>query len=285
MTARLDEARVRDILRALCRIKIPRGQLVLYRLAVEEPVAGFTSGRVRELLKIDQAQHRGLMAALTVRINNTPRETTPETRPGLRLMFRQDWVGSSYRYTPLPELIEAIRRLPALAAVMSRPIDEVVSAEPLAVELPADVPEAPPAPAQPSDAPSPAPSGGAPFVGLLDALERADLVYSSELVANLLLALQVKRFVILTGVSGTWKTRIAQVLADRFAVSRRVDVPVDPGDQAAIVTVMPYMRKHHRFVLPQVLAAQLKSFPTNSASRLHPAPRASRRVGSLRRIP
>jgi hypothetical protein len=29
----------------------------------------------------------------------------------------------------------------------------------------------------------------------------------------------------------------------------------------------------------------LKSFPTNSASRLHPAPRASRRVASLRRIP
>ena len=35
--------------------------------------------------------------------------------------------------------------------------------------------------------------------------------------ANFLLALQTKRFAILTGISGTGKTRIAQALASRYA--------------------------------------------------------------------
>jgi hypothetical protein len=35
----------------------------------------------------------------------------------------------------------------------------------------------------------------------------------------------------------------------------------------------------------ELMGGVLESFPTNSASRLHPAPRASRRVASLRRIP
>ena len=42
----LDEARVRDILRVLCRVAVPRGQLVLFKLAVLNGGAGFKSNEV-----------------------------------------------------------------------------------------------------------------------------------------------------------------------------------------------------------------------------------------------
>jgi 5-methylcytosine-specific restriction protein B len=257
----MEEARVRDILRVLCRIPIERGQLVLYRLAVEHAEAGFTSTTIKQLLHLDQAQHRGLMAALTVRINKTPRETSRDKKPGLGMLFTQTWSGE-YTYRPRPELLEAVRRLLPLDALMKRPIDEVVGTTVLALTLPEGVPTQPP---DPAPAPPP-PRSTQPFEALLDALDAAELVYPSELVANLLLALQVKRFVILTGISGTGKTRIAQVLADRFSVRRRIEAPADPGDQAALVTVMPYMQKYHRMILPQALAAQVPGLPTTRGS-------------------
>ena len=112
----MNEARLRDTLRVLCRIPIERGQLVVFRLAVEHPEAGFTRTQVRGLLGFDQAQHRGLMAALTVRINNTPSETSPDAKPGLGLLFEQRWSNET-TYWPRPELLEALNRLPDLAAL------------------------------------------------------------------------------------------------------------------------------------------------------------------------
>lgn len=266
----LDEARLRDILRVLCRIPIERGQLVLYRLAVESPTAGFKSSRVRELLAMDQAQHRGVMAALTVRINHSPREQAPDRKPGLALLFHQKWDGTENTYRPREELLEAIQRVPALRAFLERPMEEVLVAGPIKVELPTGV-ELVPKPAAitgttgqpPGKGPEPAKPA---FPALLDAFEGAGLVYPAELVANVLLALQVKRFVILTGISGTGKTRIAQVLADQFSVRREVTLPADPGDDAALVTVMPYMRKYHRLILPAAVAAQLPGLPTEPGS-------------------
>ena len=55
------------------------------------------------------------------------------------------------------------------------------------------------------------------------------MLFSHELVANYLLALQTKRFAILTGISGTGKTRIAKAVAQHFGpVRARERVPKIP---------------------------------------------------------
>lgn len=54
------------------------------------------------------------------------------------------------------------------------------------------------------------------FDRLLTALYARGLYFSSDVVANYLLALQAKRFVILTGISGTGKTKLAQVVAEHY---------------------------------------------------------------------
>jgi hypothetical protein len=115
----IDEARVRDILRVMCRASIPRGQLVLYKLAVRNGPSGFTSTDMGEAVQYDSAQFRGLMAAYAVRINRSPRETYPTKKPGVDLMFVQKWQGGQYHYAPRPELLAAIERLPSLAAYLT----------------------------------------------------------------------------------------------------------------------------------------------------------------------
>ena len=54
------------------------------------------------------------------------------------------------------------------------------------------------------------------FRALTESLQGNDLLFSQELVANYILALQTKRFAILTGISGTGKTKIAMAVAEHF---------------------------------------------------------------------
>ena len=68
--------------------------------------------------------------------------------------------------------------------------------------------------------PPPSPSG-LRFKELVDLLRREGLQFPREVVANYLLALQTKRFAILTGISGTGKTRIALAVALAFRVTIR----------------------------------------------------------------
>ncbi len=58
------------------------------------------------------------------------------------------------------------------------------------------------------------PEGGLDFDGILAQLASLQLSFSAELVASYLLALQTKRFVLLSGISGTGKTRLAQEIAE-----------------------------------------------------------------------
>ena len=68
------------------------------------------------------------------------------------------------------------------------------------------------------------------FTELTKSLEAAGLLFSRELVANYLLALQTKRFAILTGISGTGKTKIAKAVAEHFQPTvAREGVQGDPG--------------------------------------------------------
>ncbi len=102
------EERSRDVLRVLCRIPVNRGQLVLYRLAGENPNQGFTSTRVRELLGLDRAVHRGMMAAPTGRTNNTPSETSRDKKPGLGMLQLRPGAATRTRTVLNPNYLDSI---------------------------------------------------------------------------------------------------------------------------------------------------------------------------------
>ena len=71
-------------------------------------------------------------------------------------------------------------------------------------------------------------NGGLDFEDVLDQLRSESLSFSAELVASYLLALQAKRFVLLTGISGTGKTRLAREIARIFGPNVEA-----PGKRAA----------------------------------------------------
>lgn len=82
------------------------------------------------------------------------------------------------------------------------------------------------------------------FDHLLATLHDHGLWFSSDVVANYLLALQAKRFVILTGISGTGKTKLAQVVAEHYghmdaAEPVHSDAARRPKDHCEIVAVRP----------------------------------------------
>ncbi len=96
------------------------------------------------------------------------------------------------------------------------------------------------------------PSSAIDFDDILAALEDARLHFPTELVANVLLALQTKRFVILTGVSGTGKTRLALEIARRYSRETQVERALPVG--AVDIVVRPYMLTYRRVVVPADLA-------------------------------
>ncbi|MDP2306778.1 MAG: hypothetical protein Q8P18_12205 [Pseudomonadota bacterium] len=247
----MEEARIRDILRVLCRVAIPRGQLVLYKLALVSGDAGFKSNEVGKAIHYDGAQFRGLMAALATRINRSPRETYLTKKPGIDLMFVQTWSGAEFHHKPRPELFAAIERLPSLSSYLSKTMDEIVAGDWHRAPLPPNVPLAPPK----IGISIPLPPKAPPFRQLLQGLDEGGLYFPGETVANVLLALQVKRFVILTGISGTGKTRIGQAVAARFPMMRKVAAPQAFDERAAPVTIAPYVHTRRRVVLPAALVA------------------------------
>ena len=252
----LNEAMVRDILRTICRLSTQRGQLAVYRFAVESPEKGFTSGEVKARLGFNSIQYSGLMSALSGRVKDTSRETGLDDKPGITLMFRQKWEGDQYHYWPRPELLEAIRRLPRLAALLEKPFEDVLASPKLQFALPVGIP---PNVAAPPDVTPPGPIPKSPFRSFLARLDGEGLVFPPDVIANLLLALQVKRFVILTGISGTGKTRIGQALAARFRSTRRVAVVPELDDQSVEIVSRFYMRNAGRMVVPVALASQITS--------------------------
>ena len=105
---KLDEAHVRDILRVLCRHGITRPQLALLHLVLAAGGEGIGSAAVREVLGFDPSQHRGLMASLSKRVNQTPRELQQHDKPGNDLLLEVDWTGSHMTHGVPPGLMEAI---------------------------------------------------------------------------------------------------------------------------------------------------------------------------------
>ena len=91
---------------------------------------------------------------------------------------------------------------------------------------------------------------------LFQSLRDDGLLFSQELVANYILALQTKRFAILTGISGTGKTKIAKAVAERFRPAGKTTVP-DIPDDAVGVEVKPSYIKFSKFVLPVATSEHL----------------------------
>lgn len=78
------------------------------------------------------------------------------------------------------------------------------------------------------------PPGGPGFDEIVTHLENRGLQFQKEVVANYLLALQAKRFVILSGISGTGKTR-ATTARPTKADRRLLDAVRRPGEEQAAV--------------------------------------------------
>lgn len=124
--------------------------------------------------------------------------------------------------------------------------------EQIRTQLGAGEPQRPPAPPQP-----PTPPQLVTFADLLAALRERGLSFSAELVANYILALQAKRFVILTGISGTGKTQLALAVAEAFRSRVRVTKAAAHADDALDIEVKPYMVNHKLMVLPVQFTANL----------------------------
>lgn len=109
---------------------------------------------------------------------------------------------------------------------------------------------------------SPAPATRAPTRPLLErvtgALQDAGLTYGEETVSTYLLALQTKRFVILSGISGTGKTQIALAVARALqseAAGSEIATVVPEG--AYEIEARPYMLKYGRMIVPARLLSTI----------------------------
>ena len=112
---------------------------------------------------------------------------------------------------------------------------------------------------------SPAPERAGNFGALLQSLSAAGLQFSREVVANYVLALQTKRFAILTGISGTGKTQIAMAVARAFPATIRDQRTPTPAaaamsDDAIRMTAWPSHFKYRQIVLPVAFVARIEPF-------------------------
>ncbi len=133
----------------------------------------------------------------------------------------------------------------------------------------AQEPAATEAPAQKASAGGRAAAPGVPssaFDRLLASLAAGGLYFSPEAVANYLLALQAKRFVILTGISGTGKTKLAKTVAGHYGHVDTVAEPLPLPEDATLITVRPYMLKHATMVIPVSVTSGMRLPPLDPAT-------------------
>ena len=90
---------------------------------------------------------------------------------------------------------------------------------------------------------------------LIRSLTDRGLLFPQELVVNYILALQTKRFAILTGISGTGKTKIAMAVAERFQPLLKTVAKIP--DDAIDLEVKPSYIKHGSIVLPVTISVRL----------------------------
>lgn len=111
------------------------------------------------------------------------------------------------------------------------------------------------------------PDGGIDFDGILSHLETKSLSFSAETVATYLLALQARRFVLLTGISGTGKTQLALEVARLFAPEVHGAPPQSTGDAVEMAIQIDHV-KRGRFVVPAKLSKQLEALYDEERKRI-----------------
>lgn len=110
------------------------------------------------------------------------------------------------------------------------------------------------------------PEGGIDFDGILSHLASESLSFSAELVASYLLALQAKRFVLLSGISGTGKTKLAQEIARWFEST--VEQAPAAASGAFEVIAKPSQLKYRRFIVPSQLAQEFDALTNSETKRI-----------------
>ena len=110
------------------------------------------------------------------------------------------------------------------------------------------------------------PEGGLDFDGVLAQLASKQLSFSAELVASYLLALQAKRFVLLSGISGTGKTRLALEIARMFGPT--TDAAPAVAADAVEVVARPSQLKYSRFIVPSELAQEFDALTDPEIKRI-----------------
>jgi EVE domain-containing protein len=98
-------------------------------------------------------------------------------------------------------------------------------------------------------------------------LREAKLYFSDEVLANYLLALQTKRFVILTGISGTGKTQLAIAIAKHFRPLVTTTQIAETPEGSTPLEVQPYMLRHKSMQLPVAIRSQLHLPPPDPGTR------------------
>lgn len=112
------------------------------------------------------------------------------------------------------------------------------------------------------------PTGNSAFESIVQSLASQGLSFSDELISNYLLALQAKRFTILTGISGTGKTQLAMAVARHFQPVIELTRPkVVPAD-ALEIEVKPYMLKYNRVILPVALMSHIELPPPDEGGAI-----------------
>lgn len=227
---------IEDCLRLLTRIEVPGGQRQLYRaLLATGPEGATTQELISTMGRRDDKDLQGLLGALGHRVNGTDGYGATH-KPGIGMILDVD---------------EAIGRHGWRYRLKS------VMRDALAVHAPSWLPK---------DLlpPPPHPNGGR-FSDLLRKLDEDGLLFSPEVIANYILALQAKRFAILTGISGTGKTRIAMAVARSFRATIRDRRAADPDaatvpEGAVRMTARPYNFKYRQIMLPMAFVAGIDHF-------------------------
>lgn len=95
-----------------------------------------------------------------------------------------------------------------------------------------------------------------------------DYHFSPLLLATFVTSLQTKGFVILSGLSGTGKTKLAQILAEFLPKPAETSVQIEEAVETGEVRiqVQPYMLKYTRFIIP-TSAYRLIDLPVEGSSK------------------
>lgn len=102
--------------RAVTRIFIPRGQMLLYKVLYAAGPEGMPFHELHERIGVTKAQLLGVLGALGNRINQT--EGLKNSQPGTSFLLRWNTVDGAERYAMQPRLVEVLEGIPALREIL-----------------------------------------------------------------------------------------------------------------------------------------------------------------------